>query len=81
MVRLTPAIRRQPNMPGTTNVSANVKEMYEMKRHPSESSEPSVAAHRSRAQMIAIAESQARVAEAKGHSHHMHRAFHGSKEK
>jgi hypothetical protein len=52
-------------MPGTTSVSSNIKDLYDAKRHPSESSEPSIAAKRTRPQIIAIAESQARKAAGK----------------
>ena len=65
-------------MPGTTNVGNNIKELYEMKKHPSRSSVPKQAGKRSRAQIIAIAESQARAAGKKSaHEHHMHGGFHG----
>jgi hypothetical protein len=49
-------------MPGTKDVSSNIKELYRVRRNPSESSVPSIAGKRSRAQIIAIAESQARKA-------------------
>lgn len=49
-------------MPGTKNVGTNIKELTAAKKHPSLSSEPSVAAKRPRKQIIAIAESQARKA-------------------
>lgn len=52
-------------MPGTTNIGENIRELYKVKRNPSESSEPSVAKKRSRSQIIAIAESQARKASGK----------------
>lgn len=66
-------------MPGTTNVSQNIKELYDVKKHPSKSSVPKQAAKRSRAQIIAIAESQARKAGGKTSAHegHMKSHFHG----
>ena len=71
-------------MPGTTDVGANIRELHQMKKHPSQSSRPAQAGHRSNAQIIAIAESQAREARSKGHpakksahESHMHGGFHG----
>lgn len=67
-------------MPGTTSVANNIRELHKVKKHPSQSSVPKVAAHRSNKQIVAIAESQARAARGKesAHAHHMHRGFHGN---
>ena len=66
-------------MPGTKNVGQNIRELHKVKEHPSQSSVPSVAAHRSNKQIVAIAESQARAARGKesAHAHHTHAGFHG----
>ena len=57
-------------MPGTTNVSANIKELEHLNNTPGR--------HRPQKQIIAIAESQARKASGKhsAHEHHAHEGFH-----
>ena len=64
-------------MPGTTNVGQNIRELYAAKKNPSLSSVPSVAAKRPRAQIIAIAESQARKAAGDGGKPHSERGQRG----
>lgn len=49
-------------MPGTRSVAGNIRELEEVRKHPSESSVPAQAAKRTHKQDIAIAFSQARKA-------------------